>query len=62
MCTKRYTVAKYRNAGNTLTATMWRYGTCVYSDIRNAPAPISGGMICPPVDAAASIPPASLGL
>jgi hypothetical protein len=31
---------------------------CVNSLIRNAPAPISGGMICPPVDAAASIPPA----
>ena len=31
------------------------------SAIRNATAPITGGMICPPVDAAASTAPANLG-
>jgi hypothetical protein len=62
MSTKRNTVAKYRNAGSTESFTTSMYGSCVYSAIRNAPAPMIGGMICPPVDAAASMPPASSGL
>ena len=38
------------------------YGIFMYSDIRNAAAPIIGGIICPPVEAAASTAPANSGL
>ena len=41
---------------------MREYGTPVYSAIRKAAAPMIGGMICPPVDAAASTAPANSGL
>ena len=34
----------------------------MYSAIRNAAAPMMGGMICPPVDAAASTAPANSDL
>jgi hypothetical protein len=34
----------------------------VMSAMRKATTPITGGMICPPVEAAASTPPAKLGL
>ena len=34
----------------------------MYSAIRNAAAPMIGGIICPPVDAAASTAPANSGL
>ena len=42
-------------------ATISRYGVFVKSAMMNAPAPMIGGMIWPPVDAAASIPPACSG-
>ena len=38
------------------------YGRDSNSAITNAPAPISGGMICPPVEATASMAPARLRL
>src|SRR6056297_1641811 len=41
--------------------TIWRYGIPVTSAIRNATTPITGGMICPPDDAAASTAPANVG-
>ena len=54
--------AKYRIAGRIAKTAMREYGTPVYSAIRNAAAPMIGGMICPPVDAAASTAPAKSGL
>ena len=38
------------------------YGTLRNSAIRNAAAPMIGGISCPPVDAAASTAPANSGL
>ena len=38
--------------------TILEYGTPIISAIRNAAAPMIGGMICPPVDEAASTAPA----
>src|SRR5699024_12254470 len=38
------------------------YGTPTYSIIINAAAPIKGGIICPPVDAEASVAAANSGL
>ena len=38
------------------------YGIPVYSAIINAIAPITGGIICPPVDATASTAPANTAL
>ena len=38
------------------------YGTPVYSAMMNTAAPITGGMICPPVDAVASTAAANFGL
>ena len=37
------------------------YGICRNSAIRNPAAPITGGVICPPVEATASKAPATLG-
>ena len=39
--------------------TMLEYGTPTISAIRKAAAPMIGGMICPPVEAAASTAPAN---
>ena len=41
---------------------MLEYGTPTKSAIRNAAAPMIGGMICPPVEEAASTAPANSGL
>ena len=38
-----------------------RYGTLQVSEIRNAAEPMTGGMIWPPVEAAASTAPANSG-
>ena len=51
--------AKYRIAGSVAVCAIVRYGTLSSSAIRNAPAPMIGGMICPPADALASTPAAS---
>ena len=45
---------KYSTAGSIAATAIWAYGIPVISDIRNAAAPIMGGIICPPVEAAAS--------
>ena len=34
----------------------------MFSAMMNATAPITGGMICPPIEAVASTPPAKAGL
>ena len=53
---------KYKMAGRiALTATL-AYGIPMYSAIKKAAAPMIGGMICPPVEAAASTAPANSGL
>ena len=48
-------------AGRMAIVAMVAYGWPVYSAIRNAAAPMMGGMICPPVDAAASTAAANSG-
>ena len=53
--------AKYRIAGRTARPMMSEYGTPRKSAIRNAAAPMIGGMICPPVEEAASTAPANSG-
>ena len=50
----RATVEKYKMAGRIESRTISAYGTPVYSAMRNAPAPITGGRIWPPVEAEAS--------
>ena len=45
---------KYNIAGTIAAMIMVEYGILVISAIRKAAAPITGGMICPPVEAAAS--------
>ncbi len=53
------TPKKCMKAGTTAAAMMVWYGTFRNSIIRNAAAPSTGGVICPPVDAAASTAPAN---
>ena len=53
---------KYRSAGMMAIAATSMYGMPMYSAIRNAAAPMIGGMIWPPVDEAASTAPANSGL
>ena len=48
-------------AGRNAFLTISEYGTPTYSAIRNAAAPITGGMICPSTPAATSIAPAFCG-
>ena len=45
-------------AGSTACLMISVYGMPTYSTIRNAAAPITGGMICPLIDDAASMAPA----
>ena len=45
-------------AGSAACLMISEYGMPTYSTIRNAAAPITGGMICPLMDEAASIAPA----
>ncbi|OPZ46691.1 MAG: hypothetical protein BWY94_00473 [Actinobacteria bacterium ADurb.BinA094] len=45
-------------AGRNACLTISEYGMPTYSTIRNAAAPITGGMICPLTDDAVSIAPA----
>ena len=53
---------KYRTAGRIARTIIFEYGTPTKSAIRKAAAPMIGGMICPPVEAAASTAPANSGL
>src|SRR5690625_2330326 len=53
---------KYNTAGIAAASMMVEYATPKYSIIINAAAPITGGMICPPVDADASVPAANSGV
>ena len=57
-CTCQNTPKKCMNAGTIAANTIVEYGKPKNSIIRNAAAPMIGGVICPPVDAAASTPPA----
>ena len=54
--------AKYRIAGTMAAFTIVTYETPMLSAIRNAAAPIIGGISCPPVEAVASTAPANSGL
>ena len=49
-------------AGNIALPKILEYGTPTKSAIKNAAAPMIGGIICPPVEAAASTAPANAGL
>ena len=61
-CTEMKMPVKYKMAGRiALTATL-AYGIPMYSAIKKAAAPMMGGMIWPPVEAAASTAPANSGL
>src|SRR5699024_3853116 len=53
---------KYKAAGTTAANIIAPYETPKYSIIINAAAPMIGGMICPPVEADASVPAANSGL
>src|SRR5690625_2419288 len=53
---------KYNMAGTTADNIITEKGTFKYSIIINAAAPINGGIICPPVDADASVAAANSGL
>ena len=53
---------KYKIAGRIALTATCAYGMPMYSAIRNAAAPMIGGMIWPPVEAAASTAPANSGL
>src|SRR5690606_1666156 len=53
---------KYRMAGITAALAISMYGIPVNSAIKNAAAPMMGGIIWPPVDAAASTAAANSGL
>ena len=57
-----YIPTKYNTAGKIAFNATSEYGIPIYSAIKNAAAPIIGGMICPPVDAAASTAPANSDL
>ncbi len=52
------TPKKCMNAGTIAAMMMVEYGRFRNSIIRKAAAPMIGGVICPPVDEAASTPPA----
>ena len=54
--------AKYSSAGTIAFVATSMYGMPMYSAIRNAAAPMIGGMIWPPEEAAASTAPANSGL
>ncbi len=58
-CTCMNTPKKCMNAGTMAAAMIVWYGTARNSIIRNAAAPSTGGVICPPVDDAASTAPAN---
>ena len=60
-CATIYAAPKYASAGNTEAAAIRMYLTPKISAIINAPAPIIGGISCPPVDATDSKEPASSG-
>ena len=57
-CTCQNTPKKCMKAGTMAAITIVEYGKPKNSIIRNAAAPMIGGVICPPVDAAASTAPA----
>ena len=57
-CTCMKTPKKCMNAGAIAATTIVWYGTLRNSTIRNAAAPRTGGVICPPVEEAASTAPA----
>ena len=57
-CTPNHTPKKYNTAGMIAALTISMYGMPTNSAIKNAAAPITGGINCPPVDAAASTAPA----
>ncbi len=50
---------KYSTAGRMARTAIWLYGSPVNSAIKKAAAPMIGGMIWPPVEAAASTAPAN---
>ena len=52
-------VRKYSSAGIAAALQISTYGTSIVSAMMNATAPITGGMICPPMLAVASTPPAN---
>ena len=55
-----HTAKKNKIAGSKAANIIWLYGIPVNSTITNAPAPIKGGMICPPDEATASTDAANL--
>ena len=55
-------MVKYKMAGMVAYPISWKYGTSMSSLMMKAPAPMTGGMICPPLLAAASAAPAMCGL
>ena len=55
-CTIQNAEAKYRIAGITAALTISEYCTPSVSAMMKATAPITGGMICPPIEAVASTP------
>ena len=57
-----FVIVSHTTAGIMADFTTWAYVKPVPSAIRNAAAPIMGGIICPPVEAAASTAPANSGL
>ena len=61
-CTEMKMPVKYKIAGRMALTATCAYGMPMYSAIRNAAAPMIGGMIWPPVEAAASTAPANSGL
>ena len=55
-CTIQNAEAKYRIAGITAALTISEYCTPSVSAMMKATAPMTGGMICPPIEAVASTP------
>jgi len=55
-------VKKYSSAGISAALQISTYGTLIVSDMMKATAPITGGMIWPPMLEVASTPPAKAGL
>ena len=55
-------MVKYKTAGMVAYPMIWKYGTSMSSLMIKAPAPMTGGIICPPLLAAASAAPAMCGL
>ena len=58
-CTVIKIPVKYKSAGKMARMAISLYWTPTISAIRKAAAPMIGGMICPPVEAAASTAPAN---